>query len=61
MVDITYAKITPKNLTNQDEFNEEFFSIIDSIENDIMNNVSINKISNKYGFKLKIEYFSIIT
>ena len=56
MVDITYAKITPKSLTNQDEFNEEFFSIIDSIENDIMNNASINNISNKYGFKLKIEY-----
>ncbi len=55
MVDITYAKITPKSLTNQDEFNEEFFSIIDSIENDIMNNASINSISNKYGFKLKIE------
>ncbi len=54
VVDISYAKITPKNLTDQEEFNEEFFSIIDNIENDIMNNISINSISRKYGFGLEV-------
>ena len=55
MVDISYAKITPEILTDQNTFNEEFFSIIDEIENQIMNNVSIEDIANDYGFNLKIK------
>ena len=55
MVDISYAKITPEILTDQNTFNEEFFSIIDEIENQIMNNVSIDDIANNYGFSLKIK------
>ena len=55
MVDISYAKITPEILTDQNTFNEEFFSIIDEIENQIMNNISIEEIANNYGFSLKIK------
>ena len=55
MVDISYAKITPEILTDQNTFNEQFFSIIDEIENQIMNNVSIEDIANNYGFSLKIK------
>ena len=55
MVDISYAKITPEILTDQNIFNEQFFSIIDEIENQIMNNVSIEDIANNYGFNLKIK------
>ena len=54
IVDISYAKITPENLSDQNEFNEEFFSIIDNIENDITNNITITDIAIKYGFNLKI-------
>ena len=35
LVDISYAKITPEILTDQNTFNEQFFSIIDEIENQI--------------------------
>ena len=55
LVDISYAKITPEILTDQNAFNEQFFSIIDEIENQIMNNVSIEEIANNYGFSLKIK------
>ena len=55
LVDISYAKITPEILTDQNTFNEQFFSIIDEIENQIMNNVSIDDIANNYGFSLKIK------
>ncbi len=55
LVDISYAKITPEILTDQNTFNEQFFSIIDEIENQIMNNVSIEDIANDYGFNLKIK------
>ena len=55
LVDISYAKITPEILTDQNTFNEQFFSIIDEIENQIMNNVSIEDIANNYGFSLKIK------
>ena len=55
LVDVSYAKITPEILTDQNTFNEQFFSIIDEIENQIMNNVSIEDIANNYGFSLKIK------
>ena len=55
LVDVSYAKITPEILTDQNTFNEQFFSIIDEIENQIMNNVSIQDIANNYGFSLKLK------
>ncbi len=53
-----YAKITPKDLLNADEFTNEFFKIIDDIENDILNENSLRNISKKYNINLvkKIDY-----
>ena len=50
-IDFSYAKITPKNLTGNDEFNELFFKKIDEIENNISNEVQFNELIND----LKIE------
>ena len=51
-IDVTYAKITPKNLIEIDEFNDEFFKKIDEIENNILNGSNIREISEIYNFKL---------
>ena len=52
IIDITYAKLTPLNLVNSEQFNNEFFSKIDAIDNDISNNIDLNLISTKYNFDL---------
>ena len=44
-IDVTYAKITPKNLIQIDEFNNEFFKKIDEIENNILNGSNIREIN----------------
>ncbi len=41
-IDFSYAKIFPKDLTGNEEFNELFFKKIDEIENDILNEKSFN-------------------
>ncbi len=51
-IDFAYIKITPKNLIQIDEFNNEFFKKIDEIENDILNGLSINEIEKKYDLKV---------
>ncbi len=51
-IDVTYAKITPKNLIEIDEFNDEFFKKIDEIENNILNGSNIKEINESYNFKL---------
>ena len=56
VIDFSYAKITPSNLIDSDEFNNEFFKKIDEIENIILNDSSIEDISKIYD--LKIEYLS---
>ena len=57
-IDVTYAKITPKNLIEIDEFNDEFFKKIDEIENNILNGSNIREINEIYNFKLnKINNF----
>ncbi len=56
VVDFSYAKITPSNLIDSDEFNNEFFKKIDEIENSILNDSSIEDIRKIYD--LKIEYLS---
>ncbi len=43
-VDFSYAKITPKNLIGSEEYNKEFFSKIDEIENKISNQEKFNQI-----------------
>ena len=56
VIDFSYVKITPSNLIDSDEFNNEFFKKIDEIENSILNDSSIEDISKIYD--LKIEYLS---
>ncbi len=51
-IDATYAKITPKNLIEIDEFNDEFFKKIDEIENNILNGSNIKEINEVYNLKL---------
>ena len=44
LIDFSYAKITPSNLIEIDEFNKEFFKKIDDIENSILNGSNIGDI-----------------
>ena len=41
-IDFTYIKITPKELTGSDQFNELFFKKIDELENKISNGIDFN-------------------
>ncbi len=52
-INFSYSKITPKDLIGVDEFNNDFFDLIDEIENKISNNLNFDEIVNTY--KLKIE------
>ena len=52
IINISYSKITPTDLINSEEFNKEFFAIIDDIDNDISNNLGLDLIASKYDFKL---------
>ncbi len=54
LIDFSYAKITPSNLIEVEEFNDDFFKVIDDIENGILNGLNIEQIKKKYN--LKIEY-----
>ena len=46
-IDFSYAIITPKNITGLEEFNQEFFDMIDNIENKISKNVEFKTIVNE--------------
>ncbi len=52
-ISFRYLKITPKNLLNTDEFNDEFFRIIDDIDNKVLNNENFDLIASKYNLKVK--------
>ena len=52
-VDFNYVKITPQNLLNVDEYNDEFFKIIDDIDNKVLNNENIKAITNQYNLKVE--------
>ena len=56
LIDLSYVKLTPLDLIETDEFNDEFFKIIDDIENSILNGSNIEDIKKKYSIKLK--YFN---
>ena len=56
VIDFSYAKITPSNLIDSDEFNNEFFKKIDEIENSILNDSNIEDIKKIYD--LKLEYLN---
>ena len=51
-IDLSYAKITPKDLVEIEEFNEEFFNKIDEIDNSIVIGTNINEIKKKYNLDL---------
>ncbi len=51
-INFSFVKITPQNLLDADEYNDEFFKIIDDIENKILNNEDIEFISKQYDLKL---------
>lgn len=47
-IDIKYAKLTPQNLIQASEFNDDFFKKIDEIENAILNGSAIDEIENEF-------------
>ncbi len=51
-IDFSYAKITPRDLVEIDEFNDEFFKKIDEIENSILNGKGVNEIKENYNLKV---------
>ena len=51
-IDISYVKITPEILTQENEFTENFFSKIDEIENLAINGANIKDIANKFKLNL---------
>ena len=50
-IDISYTKITPNTLTDNDQYNAKFFEIIDEIENDIANEIGFDQILRNYNLK----------
>ena len=51
-LNFSYIKITPKDLTGSEDYNELFFKKIDTLENEISNGKTLNEIAN--DFKVKI-------
>ena len=51
-IDIKYVKISPENLNDSNEFNDEFFKKIDEIENNILNGFNIDEIKSKFNLEL---------
>ena len=51
-LDFSYIKITPKDLTGSEDYDELFFKKIDKLENEISNGKTLNEIAN--DFKVKI-------
>ena len=51
-IDISFTKILPKNLINSVEYNNEFFKILDEIDNDIANGSDISELAKKYNLKI---------
>ena len=51
-IDFSYVKITPKDLIEIDDFNDDFFKKIDDIENSILNNNGINEIKKTYSLNV---------
>ena len=52
-INFSYVKITPKNLLDTDEYNDEFFKIIDDIDNKVLNNEKIDLIASQYNLQLE--------
>ena len=52
LIDFSYTKITPLNLVQETEFSENFFSNIDEIENQVLNDTKIKEIATNFGLKV---------
>ena len=52
-LDFSYVKITPNNLIDSNEYNDDFFKKIDDIENKISNNIKFDDIINEYKLTKK--------
>jgi peptidyl-prolyl cis-trans isomerase D len=51
-IDLSYIKITPENLTGNDEYNQNFFDKIDEIENKVLNNEKLENIASNFGLTI---------
>ena len=52
LVDLSYVKLNPQNLTQSDEYSDQYFEAIDKIENLIFDGANIDKIKNEYNLNL---------
>ena len=52
LIDFSYTKITPLNLVQETEFSENFFSSIEEIENQVLNDTKIKEIATNFGLKI---------
>ena len=52
-IDFSYTKIEPSDLIEINQFNEEFYKKIDEIENDILNEVTLEDIAKKNEITLQ--------
>ena len=52
IIDFSYTKITPLNLVQETEFSENFFSNIDEIENQVLNDTKIKEIATNFGLNI---------
>ena len=53
LINFSYSKLKPNDLTSSDEFNKEYFDIIENIDNDIISGEQIEILATKYGFKIE--------
>ena len=53
-VNISLIKLTPENVTGEIEFNDNFFSKIDEIEELIGTNIGVDEISKKFNLKMEV-------
>tara|TARA_Y100000590_G_C15726601_1_gene1015465 strand:+ start:13 stop:1437 length:1425 start_codon:yes stop_codon:yes gene_type:complete len=52
IINLSYVKLNPQILTQTNEYNNQYFQIIDEIENLIFGGANIDKIKNDYNLKL---------
>ena len=60
-IDVSYVKFTPKDITNKNEFDKNFFEELDKIENELTNGTGTIEIAQKFDLEVKTKknYFYI--
>ena len=53
-INFRYAKLTPQILLDTEEYNDEFFKIIDDIDNKVLNNENFELIAKQYNLEIKV-------